>query len=164
GWFLHAVASTRASYDLYPASRRRQAFQVSAHIFDLALASTDLPRHERLRFSFAAQIGYIRGEINPNAVALYRQRLQPAPTLELIQDGATVALELGTAILANEAAWLRTQIGHLLAQAAGTTEEWGVSIDQTAFGATVLVVRGVDSLLEYLVRGNPALLSRSREF
>ena len=36
-WYLHAVASVNQARQRYTAERQRQAFQVSAHIFDLAL-------------------------------------------------------------------------------------------------------------------------------
>jgi hypothetical protein len=37
GWYLHGVASSPAAYERYTAARQRRAFQVSAHILDLAL-------------------------------------------------------------------------------------------------------------------------------
>ena len=36
-WYLHAVASVNQARERYTAARQRQAFLVSAHIFDLAL-------------------------------------------------------------------------------------------------------------------------------
>jgi hypothetical protein len=37
-WYLHAVASVDQARERYSLARQRQAFLVSAHIFDLALS------------------------------------------------------------------------------------------------------------------------------
>lgn len=58
-WYLHGVASAESAPELYPLDRRRAAWQVSAHVFDLALESEQDTLHERLRYGFAAQVGYL---------------------------------------------------------------------------------------------------------
>ncbi len=60
-WDLHAVASVNQARQRYTAARQRQAFQVSAHIFDLALNQDGHPLLDRLSFGFAAAIGDRRG-------------------------------------------------------------------------------------------------------
>jgi hypothetical protein len=98
-WYLHGVASVSARFDLYEPERQRRSFQVSAHIFDVALEDPRRRRYERLELGLAAQIGYQRGDLEPNAIAMY-QRLRP-----LIEDGRlldhieTLPLEVGIAVL-----------------------------------------------------------------
>ena len=75
-WYLHGVASVSDARQRYSAARQRQAFLVSAHIFDLALARNDWSDEERLSIGFAAAIGYRRGGRDPNASAIIT-RLQP---------------------------------------------------------------------------------------
>ncbi|MFF7249878.1 DEAD/DEAH box helicase [Embleya sp. NPDC008237] len=102
-WYLHGVAAAVPGTDLYDLARRRHAFAVSAHVFDLALAgehsasgqsnaSEQSPSRrgdaearsggetegsrsnaERLRLAFAAQAGYRRCEQDPNATAVFRR-------------------------------------------------------------------------------------------
>ena len=80
GWYLQAVATARADLDLYDLPRQRRAHQVSGHIFDLALQSdSDLTRRERLRLTLAAQVGYLGGDLAPNAAALAHRARCPLP-------------------------------------------------------------------------------------
>ena len=69
-WYLHAVASVDQARERYTLARQRQAFLVSAHIFDLALNQDEHPLLDRLSFGFAAAIGYRRGGRDPNATAI----------------------------------------------------------------------------------------------
>src|SRR3954469_4769443 len=69
-WYLHAVASVDQARDRYTPQRQRQAFQVSAHIFDLALQQNGRTHEQRLSAGFAAAIGYRRGDRDPNATAI----------------------------------------------------------------------------------------------
>ncbi len=68
-WYLHGIASVSTARERYTLARQRQAFLVSAHIFDLALARDDLDVDERLAIGFGAAIGYRRGGRDPNAAA-----------------------------------------------------------------------------------------------
>lgn len=73
-WYLYSVASARKSLELYSADRQRRAYQVSAHIFDLALqVSGDNTKNDQLSLVFASQVGYIKGDLDPNAAAVYRR-------------------------------------------------------------------------------------------
>src|SRR6266498_3341985 len=75
-WYLHGVASVNEARQRYTLARQRQAFLVSAHIFDLALNQNELTNTQRfaptqrLSFGFAAAIGYRRGGRDPNATAI----------------------------------------------------------------------------------------------
>ena len=99
GWYLHGVGSALASLQLYGIERQRQAFAISAHIFDLLLSTEDLEFHERLQYVFAAQIAFLRSDADPNAIAVRRRQIPPPSGLELITSSSTTALELGTALL-----------------------------------------------------------------
>ncbi len=95
-WYLHAVASVNQARERYTVARQRQAFQVSAHLFDLALNQDHWLQVDRLSFGFAAAIGYRRGGLDPNATAIMN-RLQTdidaaAPVLDHL---GTLALEAG---------------------------------------------------------------------
>lgn len=72
-WYLHAIASAANAADLYTPIRQQRAFRVSAHIFDLALNAPRLTALERLTFAFAAQVGYRRSDLDPNATAIWRR-------------------------------------------------------------------------------------------
>jgi hypothetical protein len=72
-WYLHGVASAAAASALYTPERQRRAFSVSAHIFDLALNSPGHELLDRLNFAFAAQVGYRRSDLDPNATAIWRR-------------------------------------------------------------------------------------------
>jgi len=73
GWYLHAVASSRFALEEYGIERQRAAFRVAAHIFDLLLQTPELDQVERLKYCFATQIAYLRGSLDPNAMAMYRR-------------------------------------------------------------------------------------------
>jgi hypothetical protein len=73
GWYLHGVASSPAAFDLYTPARQRRAFQVSAHILDLGMQDRGRSRLDRCRLAFGAAVGYRRGELEPNAMAVFRR-------------------------------------------------------------------------------------------
>jgi len=99
-WYLHGVASAPPAAELYTVTRQRRAFAVSAHIFDLALADDTISAADRLTLAFAAQVGYRRSNLDPNATAIYRR----VATLLSDDDpvtthAASLALEAGVAFL-----------------------------------------------------------------
>ncbi len=98
GWYLHSVASSRKSLELYSYERQRRAYQISAHIFDMALKSRVNGRAEALSYVFAAQIGYFRGGLNPNATALYKSLDRRDRDLDI--STGNIALEVGVMLLA----------------------------------------------------------------
>jgi len=77
GWYLHAIASSKYALRTYGIPRQRAAFQVAGHIFDLLLQSSALDRTERLKYCFAAQISYLRSELDPNALPCTAEKLRP---------------------------------------------------------------------------------------
>ena len=74
GWYLFGTASSRRAAEFYSVPLRRQAFQVAAHLLDLALRTAhDIDDLRRAQLCFAIQIAYLRGDLHPNAMAIYRK-------------------------------------------------------------------------------------------
>lgn len=161
-WYLHAVASVNQARERYTVARQRQAFQVSAHIFDLALNQAGWSPIERLSFGFAAAIGYRRGGRDPNATAIMN-RLRADIDVEspVLDHTDTLALEAGLALLGFETrtlfGWLSTWRRQLAAVAQASELP---DLSTTAFGATHMVVLGAEDLLAYFARGNTDRLER----
>ncbi|WP_228765279.1 DEAD/DEAH box helicase [Aeromicrobium sp. S22] len=98
-WYLHGVASAVDAAEIFNPVRQRRAFQVSAHIFDLALSTPDASEHDQLTFAFAAQVGYRRAGLDPNASAIWRRvdnLLEDVSQEPLVpdRDGAEIELRL----------------------------------------------------------------------
>lgn len=155
-WYLHGVASVSEARRRYTPARQRQAFLVSAHIFDLALTQDGWSRPQRLSFGFAAAIGYRRGGRDPNATAIMN-RLHSTIDVEspVVAHIDTLSLEAGLAFLGFEtrtlfqwlSAW-RRQLNSL-ARATGMSD-----LSTTIFGPTHMVVLGAEDLLAYFTRGD----------
>lgn len=164
-WYLHAVASVSQARQRYTLARQRQAFLVSAHIFDLALSQNDSPRIDRLSFGFAAAIGYRRGGRDPNATAIMNRLRAEINIQSPVRDHiGSLALEAGLAFLGFETrtlfAWLRTWRRQLSDLARASQLDDLVS---TVFGPAHMVVLGADDLLAYFARGDLARLERGRD-
>ena len=102
-WYLHAVASVSEARERYSLHRQRQAFAVSAHIFDLALNQEGWSRSDRLSLGFASAIGYRRGGRDPNATAIMdRLRGDIQTAVPILDHLDTVAVEAGLAFLGFE--------------------------------------------------------------
>lgn len=162
-WYLHGVASAAARFELYDAERQRRAFQVSAHVFDLALLDENLDRHRRMRYAFAAEVGYHRGELQPNAIAIWRRVEAVVGSGELLEQLPTLALEAGAALLGLD----RRRVMEALRQWRGALARLRrqlelPSLDGTMFAAPNAVVDAVWSLLQFLAFGDVAQLERAR--
>lgn len=165
-WYLHGIASVSTARERYTVARQRQAFLVSAHIFDLALVRDDLDVDERLAIGFAAAIGYRRGGRDPNAAAIV-SRLGDYPGMSSPATGApglnALALRAGLVFLGFDtkvafrwlASW-RRYFSDLAGQA-----ELG-DLRTTALGPTELLVRGAEDLLSFLARGSYNLFERGQ--
>lgn len=164
GWYLHGVASASATTQRYPYERQRRAFEIAAHIFDLALADAGRTPSEQLSLAFGAQIGYRRAELDPNATAILT-RVSPLlirePPIEL--HIGTLALEAGVALLGFQTSMLfdlyRTWIRQLEAvqRQTGVGDLWG-----TSFGPAHRVVVACRALLNFLAFGTETELERAR--
>ena len=97
-WYLHGVGTARESLQIYPVERQLRANQVAAHIFDLALSAGIASEVVRREMTFAAQVSYLRGDLDPNALALYRRLPRSEPRLR--DEPGAVSLDVGSAVLA----------------------------------------------------------------
>ncbi|MDB5059556.1 MAG: superfamily helicase, partial [Chloroflexi bacterium] len=164
-WYLHGIASVDQAQQLYTVARQRQAFAVSAHVFDMALADPRWGRADRIILGFAAAIGYRRGDRDPNATAIMR-RLRDGISVEppALQHIDSLAVEAGLALIGFEtrtlfgwfASW-RRQL-HELSQLVELPD-----LSTTGYGTTHAVILGGEDLLHYLARGNGDRLARARE-
>lgn len=161
-WYLHGVASVSEARRRYTLGRQRQAFLVSAHIFDLALNQEGWTASERLSFGFAAAIGYRRGGRDPNATAImHRLRSDISVDSPVTDHIDTLSLEAGLAFLGFETRtlfrWLGIWRGQLNTLAAISEL---ADLTTTAFGPTHMVVLGTEDLLNYFALGNTNRLER----
>ncbi len=160
GWYLQAVASARSDLELYDLPRQRRAHQVSGHIFDLVLQSADLSEMERLRYTFAAQVGYLGGELTPNASALVPKDLLPSEPYEWSEAGR-MSLEAGILLLGLK----RQDLYSLLSVRQEQLAEVGLGpygITVTPYDAVAKVINGVRHLLNYLTYGRIDDLDQAR--
>mgnify|MGYP000093886243 CR=1 FL=1 len=164
GWYLHAIGSSQYALAEYGFTRRRSAFQVSAHIFDIALQQSELERIEELKFCFAAQIAYLHSEVAPNSMALYRRtNFSEIGYLELVDYYEEIALLSAVRLLSFDVngVYSLTEAVHQNSQA--LLSEWGISnILHTPFGAAVNVSSACRDMISFFVYGNLDLLDRSR--
>ncbi len=164
-WYLHAIASVDQVQQVYPVAQQRQAFAVSAHVFDLALADLRWERTERLIMGFAAAIGYRRGDRDPNATAVMR-RLRDDISVKppALQHFDSLAVEAGLALIGFETktlfAWFASWRRQLqeLSQLVELPD-----LSTTGYGTTHAVILGGEDLLHYLARGDGERLARARE-
>jgi hypothetical protein len=164
GWYLHGVASAPAQFELYDEPRQRRAFQISAHIFDLALAEDRWNQTEQFRLAFAAEIGYHRGELQPNAMAIWRRVEALVSSPGVLDHSSTVALEAGTAFLGQDRRRVMDVVRGWRAAFRVLRRQLELqSLDETMFAAPNAVVDAVDGLMQYLAFGNTRALGRARE-
>ena len=160
GWYLQSVATAREDLDLYSTERQRQAHQVSAHIFDLALQSGNLTELEVLQYTFAAQIAYMGGELTPNAAALAR-RLTIVREPELLGNPGIVSLEAGVLLLALDRPALYPLLNARINQLDTLVAEFG-TISDSQYASADGVVRGAREITTFLTYGDSIALSRAR--
>lgn len=154
-WYLHGVASAESAPELYPADRRRAAWQVSAHVFDLALESEQETLHERLRYGFAAQVGYLKGELPPNAISIHR-RLESLIAGPDVRESIDVAgLVLGATFLRFDWARLRFVLDRVDVQLDELIQISGLrDLSDTPYASLGEVSRGCRLLMRYMRNGN----------
>ncbi len=164
GWYLHGVASAPPAAELYSPERQRRAFQVSAHIFDLALSASEWSRRSRLTLAFASEVGYRRGELEPNALAVYRRVstdiLEEDPIEAHLE---TLAVEAGVALLGLETRRLFPLFAGWRSRLRALTSQ--VQVDDlrgTMFGPSAEVVTSAEDLLVYLAFGSSERLERAQ--
>ena len=165
-WYLHGVASSPSAATVYSTERRRRAFQLSAHIFDLALSDPAIKGSDRLRSAFGAAIGYRKGDLEPNAMAVCR-RITPSldPGERLLDHIDSVALEAGLAIIGFDSQFAWSYLQRVQDQLRGLQTDLGVeSLSHTMFAPPYGVVEGGVALLRFLVYGEAESLVSARSF
>lgn len=154
GWYLHAVASTGGNRIGWP--RRARAFRISAHILELA-GKSERPVAERLDCVFGAELGYRRGGLDPNAMAVFSAA---GELLDEVADDigswrATLAVEAAVYLLSFQTsetfAWLAARRSGF-AQLRGATELEDLA--GTMFGPAEHVVEACHGLLRFLIFGD----------
>ena len=165
GWYLHAVASSKHALRTYGVERQRAAFKVAGHIFDIILHSPGLDRRDRLAYCFAAQVAYLRSELDPNALAIYqREFAADLPELGLLSHHHEVALSCGVAFLGLDVGYVYRVTRSLRDEVGGLVARWQVDdIFSTPFGSAAGVASGVRNLMTFLVYGRSDALTRARQ-
>jgi DEAD/DEAH box helicase len=162
GWYLHGVGTVRPSLQVYPVERQLRANRVAAHIFDLAL-SAGIPTELQREVTFAAQVSYLRGDLDPNALALYRRLPRSEPRLQ--DEPGEVSLDVGSAVLALDRRLLlggRLEVlrreANQLARIVGVAD-----LIDTPYGAAARVIEGCNELVVHLTYNWPDRLERARQ-
>ena len=156
-WYLHGIASVPEALALYERDRQLRAFQVSAHVFDLALTDVRRPVSERMRLAFGAQVGYRRSGLEPNAMAMYlRMREHIGSDRTLLEHISRLSLEAGVALLGFRPRVLFPLFGSWLRELDALQDQLGVDIHETPFGIAASVVEGCNHLLRFLTLGDAA--------
>jgi hypothetical protein len=165
GWYLHAVASSKYALRTYGVERQRAAFRVAGHVFDLLLQQPQLERDDRLKYCFAAQIAYLRSELDPNALAMYhREFASDLAELGLLTHFMEVALSCGIALLGLDVNYVYRVTGNIRDEIGRLTAEWDVKdIFSTPFGSAAGVALGTRDLMSFLVYGRTETLERAQE-
>ncbi len=176
-WYLHGVCALTEAAELYTPTRRRRAFAVSAHIFDLALADEQRPPAELLSLAFAAQVGYRRAGQDPNATAVFRrishlchgpQPLGTPDDLDVsdptVRDYIeTLALEAGVAFLGLQTSSVRRLVGHWRDQLRDFAAELQeADLGGTLFGPAEAVINAVSAMANFLTYGARNQLTRAQ--
>lgn len=163
-WYLHAIASVNQARERYTPERQRQAFLVSAHIFDLALEQDEWQPADRLSLGFAAAIGYRRGGRDPNATAIMnRVRDNIIIDPPLVDHAGTLALEAGLAFLGFHTRSLFGWFGIWRRQLDAIARDSEIrDLTSTIFGPAQKLVLGADDLLAYFTSGNRRRLERGQ--
>jgi DEAD/DEAH box helicase len=161
-WYLHAVGSARVALDLYPVDRQLRANQVAAHIFDLALSAGMPSDLEQRETTFAAQVSYLRGDLDPNSLALYRRLRRAEPTLR--DEPGQVSLDVGSAVLALDRRRLfGGRLEALRSEANQLRNIVGVAdLIDTPYGSAARVIEGCNELIVHLTYNRPDRLERAR--
>ena len=159
-WYLHGVASASEATELYSLARQRRAFRVSAHIFDLAVNDLNQSTHDRLTLAFAAEVGYRRAELDPNATSVYRRVTRLLETQgDMVSQIDLLALRAGVAFLGLDARQLSPLLRGWRREIIDLEDLLELeSLQGTMFGPAAQVVLAVSSMLAFLRYGDDTQL------
>jgi hypothetical protein len=163
-WHLHAVASSHDSDQRYGFQRQRAAFKVCGHILDLRLQTAETSPIERLELLLAAQIAFMRSELEPNTTAIYRREaglLDAVPNV--VADSDVAVLRVAVALLAFDSDFVFPQTSRLIHDLSQIAREWATDIEATPFAIGDLVIRACRDLIIFLTYGNVDRLADARE-
>jgi superfamily II DNA/RNA helicase len=164
-WLLHAVASSRAATERYGADRQRAAFRVSAHAFDLILQREKHSWMDQAQLCFAAEIAYLRSDLDPNATAIYDRELSAelSEDTNILKSPVRYSLSCACALLAFDADYLLNASEGIYEHLRQTAEQLGLdSVDESPFGAPGNLVAGCRLLLVFLIYGNEERLEEAK--
>lgn len=155
GWYLHAVAGSRPG--AFPPLRRQQAGRVAAHVFDVFLqgAGVETSEDERLRYTVAAQYGYLVGDLAPNAIALASQ-LGAAPA-SIGDHPGRASMQAAVLLLGLDRRRLREAIDGWSVEVADLSTPWE-DVDTSPFGPARATIAGIGHLHAYLLAGDTGAL------
>ncbi len=164
GWYLHAIAASQWATAKYGPARQRAAFSVAAHVLDLALQCRGMSPDDRLRHCFAAQVAYVRSQLEPNAIALFRREIgDDTRQLALELEPERIALTCGVATLGMDIGRVTAIARPLIERSRRLATEWAVeSVTNTIFGAAALVASGSHDLAFFLQHGDVRRLRSAR--
>lgn len=163
-WYLHGVASVAQARERYTPQRQRQAFAVSAHIFDLALQQEGWTNTDQLSLGFAAAVGYRRGGRDPNATAIMT-RLESLIVVDppVSAHSGSLPLEVGVAFLGFQTRTLFSWFRAWREQLAGLALRSAIDdLAGTIFGPAQLIVLGCQDLLTFFTDGDAERFARGR--
>jgi hypothetical protein len=166
GWYLHAVASSPSAFDVYTPARQRRAFQVSAHILDLAMQDRGRSRIDRCRLAFGAAVGYRRGELEPNAMAVFRRARAILGTVdeEFLDRLPFVSFEVGLTLLGFETRAVADLTTTLRRQFVELRRQVGLDdLSPTIFGPLEQIVEAADRIRQFLFRGDAQRLADAQD-
>jgi hypothetical protein len=155
-WLLHGIASSHYAKEEYGPGRQRAAFRVSAHAFDLLLKKNEHDPIDRIQLCFAAQVAYLRSDLDPNAIAVFNREVRPAgvPELDILKKPAHYALSCAAALVAFDTDYLFEATDGIYERLEAAANTVGVdSIDESPFGTAGNLVAGCRDLLVFFVYG-----------
>lgn len=158
GWYLHAVAGARAG-DFEPL-RRQQAGRVAAHVFDVFLqgAGGEPSDDERLRYTVAAQHGYLVGDLAPNAIALASFVATAVPNVR--DHPGRASMHAAALLLGLDRRRLRAAVDGWQSEFANLIAQWE-DVDASPYGPARATIAGVERLHAYLLAGDAGALDQA---
>ena len=123
------------------------------HILDVALESNESDVRTLLQHCFGSQVGYLRGGLIPNAMAVHRRVEDDLPDVA-IEDVDTACLALGCSFLRFDWSLLRSLLDNVEGQLRARAPQGdATTLSGTALGPVVELARACRALMRYLVNG-----------
>ncbi len=162
GWYLFAIASSKSALEKYGYERRKAAYSVAGHIFDLVLQSFSLSKFESLKYCFASEISYLRSGLDPNAIAVFRREFPYGLIHDDNEPQYISALKLGTAFLGFDIRYVFQTTRQIINKQDLLIKELiDFNIYLSPYATFAGVVHGLRDLTSFLVYGRKDLLSRA---